>query len=73
MGELCKRTEEWRVNDEAEAKLLLKRQKQMKLSRGMNSSPTRWLKKIKSLRAKLSTNGLSSHSLNNGKGTGSNG
>ena len=27
MGELCKRTEEWRVNDEAEAKALIEKAK----------------------------------------------
>lgn len=27
MGELCKRTEEWRVNDEAEAKSLIEKAK----------------------------------------------
>lgn len=57
MGELCKRTEEWRVNDEAEAKALIEKAKADENVKVMNLNPTRWSKKIKSLKAKLSTNG----------------
>lgn len=57
MGELCKRTEEWRVNDEAEAKALIEKAKADENVEGQNLNPTRWSKKIKSLKAKLSTNG----------------
>ena len=73
MGELCKRTEEWRVNDEAEAKALIEKAKADEAVEGYELKSYKMVKKIKSLRAKLSTNGLSSHSLNNGEGTRSNG
>lgn len=47
IGELCKRTEEWRVNDEAEAKVLIEQAKANENVEGYELKSYKMVKKDK--------------------------
>ena len=53
MGELCKRTEEWRVNDEIEAKALIEQAKQDEAVEGYELKSYKMVKKDKKSKGEI--------------------
>lgn len=53
MGELCKRTEEWRVNDEAEAKALIEKAKADEAIEGYELKSYKMVKKDKKSKGEI--------------------
>lgn len=53
MGELCKRTEEWRVNDEIEAKALIEDAKQNEAVEGYELKSYKMVKKDKKAKGEI--------------------
>ena len=53
MGELCKRTEEWRVNDEVEAKALIEQAKQDEAVEGYELKSYKMVKKDKKSKGEI--------------------
>ena len=53
MGELCKRTEEWRVNDEAEAKALIEKAKADENVEGYELTSYKMVKKDKKSKGEI--------------------
>lgn len=53
MGELCKRTEEWRVNDEAEAKALIEQAKVNEAVEGYELKSYKMVKKDKKSKGEI--------------------
>ena len=53
MGELCKRTEEWRVNDEIEAKALIEKAKQDEAIEGYELKSYKMVKKDKKSKGEI--------------------
>lgn len=53
MGELCKRTEEWRVNDEIEAKALIEDAKQNEAVEGYELKAYKMVKKDKKAKGEI--------------------
>ena len=53
MGELCKRTEEWRVNDEIEAKALIEKAKNDEATEGYELKSYKMVKKDKKSKGEI--------------------
>ena len=53
MGELCKRTEEWKVNDEAEAKALIEKAKADEAIEGYELKSYKMVKKDKKSKGEI--------------------
>ena len=53
IGELCKRTEEWRVNDEMEAKALIEKAKADENSEGYELKSYKMVKKDKKVKGEF--------------------
>lgn len=53
MGELCKRTEEWRVNDEIEAKALIEKAKNDEAIEGYELKSYKMVKKDKKSKGEI--------------------